>query len=167
MTASVRRLTPDDAEDLRAVRLEGLKLHPEAFSRDYESDEKRGLDEWRARLATGVWFGGFVGDVLSGIVAFASGDSTKTAHTGKLGGMYVRETARGTGLSGAIFEAVIDHATGQVEQLELTVNADNARAIKFYERHGFRVVGRMPRALLVDGRYYDELSMVRTVSSSD
>ena len=167
MTATVRRLTPDDAENLRAVRLEGLKLHPEAFSRDYEQDEKRAVDEWRGRLATGVWFGGFVDGALSGIVAFAPGDSTKTAHTGKLGGMYVREAARSTGLAAAIFEAVIDHATSLVEQLELTVNADNSRAIKFYERHGFRVVGRMPRALLVDGRYYDELSMVRTVSSSD
>jgi len=54
-----------------------------------------------------------------------------------------------------------------VEQIQLTVNADNARAIKFYERHGFRTVGRMPHALLVDGRYYDELTMVRAVSSSD
>jgi RimJ/RimL family protein N-acetyltransferase len=167
MTALVRRLATDDAENLRAVRLEGLKLHPEAFSRDYEQDEKRGLDEWRARLASGVWFGGFVDEVLSGVVAFAPGDSSKTAHTGKLGGMYVRETARGTGLASAIIDAAIDHATPLVEQLELTVNADNARAIKFYERHGFRTVGRMPHALLVDGRYYDELSMVRTVSSSD
>ena len=81
--------------------------------------------------------------------------------------MYVREAARGTGLSAAMFDAVIDHATGLVEQLQLTVNADNARAIKFYERHGFRTVGRIPRALLVDGRYYDELSIVRGVSSSD
>lgn len=167
MTALVRRLTPDDAENARAVRLEGLKLHPEAFSRDYEQDEKRGLEEWRARLASGAWFGGFVDGALSGICAFARGDSSKTAHTGKLGGMYVREAARGTGLASAIFEAVIDHATAQVEQLELTVNANNARAIKFYERHGFRTVGRMPHALRVDGRYYDELSMVRGVSSSD
>ena len=167
MTANVRRLTPDDAENARAVRLEGLKLHPEALSRDYEQDEKHGLDEWRGRLASRAWFGGFVDGQLSGVCAFAPGDSSKTAHTGFIGGMYVREAARGTGLSAAIFDAVIDHATGLVEQIQLTVNADNARAIKFYERHGFRTVGRMPHALLVDGRYYDELTMVRAVSSSD
>jgi RimJ/RimL family protein N-acetyltransferase len=114
------------------------------------------------------WFGGFVDGQLSGVCAFAPGDSSKTAHTGGIGGMYVREAARGTGLSSAIIDAVIDHATGLVEQLELTVNADNARALKFYERHGFRTVGRMPRAhCCVNGRYYDELSMVRAVSSSD
>jgi RimJ/RimL family protein N-acetyltransferase len=167
MTATVRRLTPDDAENVREVRLEGLKLHPEAFSRDYEQDAKHGLDEWRTRLASRVWFGGFVGNTLSGVVAFSAGDSSKTAHTGSIGGMYVREAARGTGLASALMEAVIDHATGQVEQLELAVNAENARALKFYERHGFRIVGRMPRALRVNGRYYDELSMVRAVSSSD
>jgi RimJ/RimL family protein N-acetyltransferase len=81
--------------------------------------------------------------------------------------MYVREAARGTGLAAAIVQALLDHATREVEQVELTVNADNARAIKFYERQGFRIVGRMPRALRIDGRYYDELSMLRAVSSSD
>jgi RimJ/RimL family protein N-acetyltransferase len=167
MTAMVRRLTPDDAETVRAIRLEGLKLHPEAFSRDYEQDAKLGLDEWRSRLSSRAWFGGFVDDTLSGVAAFGIGDSSKTAHTGSLGGMYVREAARGTGLAGAIIKAVLDHALGQVEQLELTVNAENTRALKFYERHGFRIVGRMPHALRVDGRDYDELSMVRAVSSSD
>ena len=97
MTASVRRLMPDDAENLRAVRLEGLKLHPEAFSRDYDQDANLGLDEWRGRLASRAWFGGFVDNALMGLAAFSRGDSGKTAHTGGLGGMYVREAARGHG----------------------------------------------------------------------
>ncbi len=167
MTVFVRRLTPDDADIVRAVRLEGLKRHPEAFSRDYDQDANLGLDEWRGRLASRAWFGGFVDNALMGLAAFSRGDSGKTAHTGGLGGMYVREAARGSGLAGAIVQALLDHATEEVEQVALTVNADNARAIKFYERQGFRTVGRMPRALLVDGRYYDELNMVRAVSSSD
>ena len=41
------------------------------------------------------------------------------------------------------------------------------RAVKFYERHGFRTVGRVPRAMRVGGRVFDELTMVRAVSESD
>jgi len=66
-----------------------------------------------------------------------------------------------------LIEAFLDHAVGAVEQVMLTVEAGNARAIKLYERHGFRTIGKMPRAILVDGVYYDELQMFRAVSSSD
>ena len=79
--------------------------------------------------------------------------------------MYVREDHRGTGLADALVEAVIDHAIGLVEQLKLTVNAENPRAIALYERHGFRTVGRIPRSIRVGDRTYDELMMIRAVSA--
>jgi ribosomal protein S18 acetylase RimI-like enzyme len=167
MTFTVRRLTPDDAESVREARLEALKLHPEAFSRDYEQDAALTLEDWRERLRVRAWFGGFDGSVLLGFAAFVPGDSSKTAHAGHLGGMYVRERARGTGLAAAIIEALLDHAMTKVEQIQLTVNADNIRALKLYERCGFRTVGRIPHALHVGDKYYDELIMVRPISSSD
>ena len=47
------------------------------------------------------------------------------------------------------------------EQAELTVNAENARAMRLYERLGFRAVGRFPRASkYADGSYADEIFMV-------
>jgi len=79
----------------------------------------------------------------------------------------VRDTARGTGLADALMTALIDHASDTVEQIQLTVNAENPRAIKFYERHGFRPIGRIPRSLHVGDRYYDDLLMLRAVSTSD
>ena len=81
--------------------------------------------------------------------------------------MYVRKEARGAGMADQLIEAFIDHATKHVEQVALTVEAGNARAIRLYERHGFRTVGKMPRSILVDGIYYDELQMFRAVSASD
>lgn len=157
----IRRLVPADAEEVREARLEGLKLHPTAFSRDYEQDLRLPIEEWRKRLGSRAWFGGFVGQELLGIAAFGPGDSSKTKHVGFLGGMYVREKARGTGMAEAIIRTLLDHAMKEVEQVQLTVNADNARAFKLYQRCGFREVGRIPRTLLVDGKYYDEITMVR------
>jgi RimJ/RimL family protein N-acetyltransferase len=159
----IRRLVPSDAEQVREARLEGLKLHPDAFSRDYEQDLALTIEDWRQRLGARAWFGGFEGDLLLGIAAFGPGDSSKTKHMGHLGGMYVREKARGTGMAEAIIRTLLDHAGKEVEQVQLTVNADNARAFKLYQRCGFREVGRIPRTLLVDGKYYDEITMVRAV----
>jgi ribosomal protein S18 acetylase RimI-like enzyme len=164
---TVTRLTPDDAAALQALRREALLLHPTAFSADPDIEGKLTLDQWRERLGTRVWFGGKLDAILCGMAAFSTEASKKTQHTGHLGSMYVRKEARGTGMADQLIEALIDHATKHVEQVALTVEAGNVRAIKLYERHGFRTIGRMPRSILVDGVYYDELQMFRAVSASD
>ena len=43
--------------------------------------------------------------------------------------------------------------------LELTVVADNARAISLYEKCGFQIDGTRPKSLLIDGKLVDELYM--------
>jgi ribosomal protein S18 acetylase RimI-like enzyme len=164
---SVRRLTADDYDALRALRLESLRLYPANFAADPEQEAAMAKEEWLARLATAVTFGGFLGETLSGMVVFSRPSRPKLAHTGDIGAMYVRDEARGTGLADALLTTLLDHAATVVEQVQLTVNAENARAIKFYERHGFRPIGRIPRSLNIDGRYYDDLLMLRPVSSSD
>ncbi len=164
---SVRRLGRDDHDALRALRLEALSLYPANFAADLDQEAAMPKAEWLARMATAVTFGGFVGERLSGMVVFSQPTRPKLAHTGNIGAMYVQDAARGTGLAAALLEAVLDHAASVVEQVQLTVNAENARAVKFYERHGFRPIGRIPRSLHVGERYYDDLLMLRPVSSSD
>ncbi|HXC57330.1 MAG TPA: GNAT family N-acetyltransferase [Rhizomicrobium sp.] len=165
---SVVRLGPEDAEDLRDIRLEALRLHPTAFSADPDVESAFTLERWREGLKSRVWFGGRVAGVLAGINAFSiDGYSKKVAHIGHLGAMYVRAGARGTGLADALMKNFLDYAVGKVEQVELTVEAGNAVAVKLYERHGFRTVGKMPRSIRIGDVFYDELQMYRLVSSSD
>jgi RimJ/RimL family protein N-acetyltransferase len=167
VSASVRRLLPGDYDALREIRLESLRLYPALFAADLAQEAAMSKEQWLARMATGATFGGFVDGALNGMVVFSRPTRPKLAHTGDLGAMYVRDAARGTGLADALVDALVDHASGEVEQIQLTVNAENPRAIKFYERHGFRPIGRIPRSLFVEGRYYDDLLMLRAVSQSD
>jgi ribosomal protein S18 acetylase RimI-like enzyme len=167
VSIAVRRLGPEDYDALRELRLESLHRHPELFAADPDQEAAMPKEEWLRRLSSAVSFGGVVDGRLCGLLVFSQPSRPKLAHTGDLGAMYVREDARGTGLADALMNAVLDHAATVVEQLQLTVNAENARAIRFYERHGFRPIGRTPRSLHVGERYYDELHMLRTVSSSD
>lgn len=168
MTISVRRLGVADVPALRELRLESLRLHPECFGADLEAEEAMSVDDMAARMHTGYSFGGFVDDVLSGLVVFVKPKNKKTGHTGDLGAMYVRANARGTGLGDALVEAVIDQAVATgTEQIKLLVNAENPHAIKLYERHGFRPVGKYPNSLRVGGKTYEELIMLRPVSASD
>jgi ribosomal protein S18 acetylase RimI-like enzyme len=161
---NVRLLTPADYDSLRELRLESLRLLPTSFAADPVQKEAMSKEEWLSRLACASSFGGFVDGKLSGMVVFSRPSRPKLTHTGDIGAMYVRDSARGTGLADALMTALLDHASRVVEQVQLTVNAENARAIKFYERHGFREIGRIPRSLHVGDRYYDDLLMFRTVA---
>ena len=161
---SVARLNVEDAEELRELRREALRLHPTAFSADPEIEAKLTIENWRERMRLGRWFGAKHQATLVGMASYWLEPSRKTRHTARVGSMYVRESARGTGMAGELLEAVLAAAAKECEQATLGVEASNARAIRLYERHGFRLIGRFPRSLLIDGNYYDELEMYRTLS---
>jgi ribosomal protein S18 acetylase RimI-like enzyme len=163
VSLAVRQLTADDYDSLREIRLEALRLHPEAFAADPAQEEAMPKAEWLVRLASAVSFGAFADGALAGIAVFSRSSRPKLAHTGELGAMYVRAAARGSGLADRLMEILLAHAAGEVEQIKLTVNAENARAVRFYERHGFRTIGRIPNSIRVGGRSYDELLMLRTL----
>lgn len=156
-----------DADALRAIRLEALRLHPDCFCADLDAAEAMTPAQWAESLERGTWFGARKEGVLIAIAHFGRPASKKIAHTGDLSSMYVRESERGTGAADALLTAVISHAAGEVEQVKLTVNADNPRAIRFYERHGFRTIGRVPNFIRVGDKLHDEIIMIRGVSASD
>jgi ribosomal protein S18 acetylase RimI-like enzyme len=168
VSIAVRPLTVADVAAMRELRLEGLRLHPECFAADHDIEAALTLDDFAARMNSATTFGGFLNDELAGMVVFVQPPRKKVAHTGELAAMYVRALARGTGLSDALVEAAIDLAVEKkVEQLKLTVNAENPHAVRLYERHGFRELAKFPNSLRVGGRTYDEIIMLRSVSATD
>src|SRR5690242_2755791 len=57
MTTSVRRLAEADVAAMRDIRLEGLRLHPECFGADLETEEAMTEADFARRMATGITFG--------------------------------------------------------------------------------------------------------------
>lgn len=157
----VRRLETSDAADYRELRLESLRLHPEAFSTAWESDAEKPASWWTARLETSTVFGGWVNDSpLVGIVRFTVEDAAKLRHKGMLSGLYVRLQARGTGLAAALVRQVVAHARPLVEQVCLTVVTSNIAARRLYSAAGFEEYGTERRSLKVGSEYHDEVLMV-------
>lgn len=156
MDFKVRRLTVEDARIFRDIRLEALEDYPEAFQSTYETAADLPLEAYAVRLQMYALFGGFVGDDLQGFVGFTPFRNPKIAHKGVLWGMYVRPDGRGTGLAKTLLNAAFDYARDHVEQVVISVIADNKRALRFYEKMGFELYGTEPRALKMGGKYYDE-----------
>ncbi len=90
------------------------------------------------------------------------GPQTRRRHAGVLG-IAVAAEAQGQGVGGALMQALCDYADRWwgLLRIELTVFADNARAIALYRRHGFVVEGRLRGFAMRDGRYEDALTMAR------
>jgi len=155
----IRRLTAGDAEAYRRIRLDALRLHPEAFSAAYEDEKTLGMQQVVERLTTTVtMFGAFTeaGDLV-GMVGLRLNRGAKVRHKADLISMFVDAAHRGSGVSRRLVEAVIAGArdAGAVE-LQLFVTAGNARAQRMYRAMGFTPYGVERRALKVGGRFHDQ-----------
>lgn len=81
------------------------------------------------------------------------------AHGGVLG-MGIVEEHRGKGIGEALMRAALAEARRRgLTRVELTVRADNTRAIALYRRIGFVDEGVKRKAIRVDGRYVDVVCM--------
>jgi putative acetyltransferase len=100
------------------------------------------------------------------VVASASlhgaGPNVRRRHVAGLG-ISVASQAQGQGIGAALMEALTDYADnwGHLLRIELTVYTDNLRAIKLYQKFGFREEGVQRAYALRDGAYVDVLAMAR------
>ncbi len=91
----------------------------------------------------------------------AIGAKDKLRHRAEFG-IAIAQNYWGRGIGHALTEACIECARqADYEQLELTVVADNARAIALYERLGFVEYGRNPRGFKSRAAGYQALVYMR------
>ncbi|MGM4985937.1 MULTISPECIES: GNAT family N-acetyltransferase [Rhizobium] len=160
----IRRIVPDEIDVFRRIRLEALRCEPASFASRFEDWVMLPDEAWRQRLNDPV-FVAFSKSEPIGIMGLLRFRPRKMAHRATLVMVYLRECFRSTGLAKDLLDAVIDFARGEgVLQLELAVNAENPAALRFYRRHGFIEVGRIPCGLLDGDREIVDVIMVRRLS---
>jgi len=102
------------------------------------------------------------GKLLGSAGLHPAGGSLRRRHAMMLGiSVVVAEQGRGVGT--ALMAALLDYADNwaQVLRLELTVYADNERAIRLYEHFGFEREGLFKAHAMRNGKYVDTLAMAR------
>lgn len=168
----IRPLTKADAAAFRTLRLEGLRLAPEAFSAAYEDEILRGDEDFARRIPDAppsAIFGAFRGADLAAMTGFLVHTGRKEQHKGMIWGVYVQPSARGLGLAKRLLQAAINRArtVEGLELIQLGVGVDNESARALYGAAGFEVYGVECKALrLGAGRYVDEELRVLDLSAS-
>jgi RimJ/RimL family protein N-acetyltransferase len=161
----IRRLTPADASFYRDIRLEGLRCNPEAFGSTFEAENAETSIFFSERLAGSASFGAFRDTELVGIAGLLIREGRKEDHKALLVGMYIRPSARNAGVGRRLVETIIEFARLRVELIQLAVVSDNHKAWRLYKRLGFVEYGVEKKALKQDGRYYDEVLMMKDLTS--
>ncbi len=99
---AIRPLTADNAERFWALRLRGLRGHPEAFGRSFEEERATALAKVRPRIASppdGFLLGAWRSDHLVGLVGVRRGAPKKQRHKVTFWGVYVASDVRGAGVA--------------------------------------------------------------------
>ena len=173
MSPLIRELGPDDAEAYKALRLKALSEHPEAFGQSFEEAQQQTIEEIRREIMGWQNVGGFAlaafreGGLISGMVAVGRSKFEKMRHRGHVWGVYFDPSTRGKGIATKLFDDIISRASNSpgLVQLDIEVVTENRVAFDLYRKMGFVVTGEQPRAIKVNGKYYDEHLLVRHLDS--
>jgi len=167
---TIRPAQEDDAARVRKIRLEALADAPEAFAADLDRTTAESDERWAERIEEGIQSQASVicvaqsNERLIGMTGLGRGHWPKTQHGAVIWGVYVTHQYRGLHIAEALIEACI--AWGQahgVSIVKLGVITSNTPGIRCYLRCGFSVYGVNPWSNFYNGKYFDELLMVKRI----
>jgi RimJ/RimL family protein N-acetyltransferase len=172
----IRALTTSDTPAFRALRLDALRLHPEAFVPTYEEERaadsrsvaSRFRDDWihDGNFILGAYRQGW----LVGAIGVKRWPRQKQRHKATIWIMYTAEEVRGQGTGRQLLDAALDRCRQdpEIELVHLSVSGDSPAARGLYASAGFRSYGVEPRALRIDEDHYvDVEQMVLDVKNVD
>lgn len=160
----LRRATPADASEFARVNSHP-EVQPNLMQLPYGNVER-----WRQILTDNDQPGrsDFLlvaerdGRMLGNAGLQPAGAALRRRHVASLG-IVVAAEAQGQGVGRALLQALCDYADrwAQILRIELTVFADNERAIRLYRSMGFEHEGTHRAYAMRDGRYADAHCMAR------
>lgn len=160
---TIREILSDENEEYQWFFMKGLVDDEESFRitpADVAHKEFPTLDK-----PDSFTLGAFANNRLAGVVSFEreGRNREKLRHKGLLFRMLVSQSFRGMGIGHGLINGVVRRARklDGLEQINLTVIANNPTAQRLYERAGFRVFSNEKNAVKWNGRYFDELTMAR------
>jgi ribosomal protein S18 acetylase RimI-like enzyme len=157
----IKKLPLDRWKDYRNLRLESLRSDPLAFGSSYVEEKDLAEDEWRRRTNNVIF--ALLNDKPVGMIGYIAKNKIKTRHIATIFGTYVERECRGKGIGDKLMESVMKtiQENVNISKIQLTVNPKQEAAVKLYEKHGFKLVGRLERGLKINDKFYDELMMER------
>jgi ribosomal protein S18 acetylase RimI-like enzyme len=141
-----RRVEVDDWQRLRDIRLRALTTDPKACLETAANARTFPDELWRERARpsdSNITFVHELDGAFDGMVSAFVADDPETAY---LVGMWVAPELRGSGVASGLVECIIEWSrTQRRSRIVLSVEGDNGRAARLYEKCGFVELDEPPR----------------------
>ncbi|MGD1855011.1 MAG: GNAT family N-acetyltransferase [Leptolyngbyaceae cyanobacterium] len=135
----IQRLSLDEVERLRAIRLNALQDAPQAFETTFQTAVALPPEDWRQQLQVLPTFVAVINGVDSGMVRGAP-HADGAAY---LISLWVAPQARRLGVGQTLIDAVVGWARSEgFARLILEVGEGNGSALSLYTRKGFKPTGQ-------------------------
>jgi len=165
MRSLIKKLTTDDWQIFKDIRLQMLSKEPQAFTTTFAQVSEYTEEEWRNRTA---------GDRVIVLVIFVDGkpagmngmyykNEEKEAVT--IWGMYIKKELRRMGLGEKLMNAIEQEIRKDqaVKKIKICVKSSQTPAWELYKKRGFVEVTRNKDKTNVRGELYDEIHMEKDV----
>lgn len=156
----IRKLTKNDAEDYRNIRLEALYNNPDSFGTMYSEEVIKTIDDFKNRIPVdnnNFILSYFIDKELIGIVAFHQESRIKVRHKAYIRSMYVKQEYRRKGIGKSLMKELIERAKAidEIEILLVDVVKNNISAQHLYLSLGFQIYGIEKMAYKFQNQYFD------------
>ena len=156
-SVKIRSYKPSDKEGLVSMYA-GLSRESLRWSMPPYNRER--IERMTSDLNNSIIVLGFDGQRVVGHLQISLATNARFRGTGELF-IYLHQDFQNAGLGAALMtEGIAQARTRSIHRVELTVVADNHRAIRLYEKIGFQREGlKRENYLGEDGKYHDEVEM--------
>ena len=150
MVINCRVLESDDVPSYRDIRLESLKLHPEAYGSNYDTERKKSElffeNQIKNQSSENLMIGAFHHSMLVGLCGLITIENDQFS----IVQMYVKSAYKGQGIG----QALLSKAKSLLLQyqrsgLVLTVYEHNKQALNSYIQAGFQETSRRENEIVM------------------
>ena len=165
MDIKIRRSEPTDARAIKEIY-----ECPNAYGGTLQLPNPS-LELWENRISDvpeNVYsYVALLDGVVVGNIGFEVCKNPRRRHVATFG-MGVKDSEVGKGIGSKLVATVIDLADNclNLKRLELTVYADNERAVKLYKKFGFEIEGESEAFAFRNGEYVSAYHMARVVKNA-
>jgi ribosomal protein S18 acetylase RimI-like enzyme len=153
----ITKLSPDEWQKYRDLRLEALQADSHAFGSFYVEEVSSSETQWRARIDN-MWFA-LVDDQIVGMIGLLQ-DSGPGAHRGQIISLWIKPAYRGQGIGKKLVKHVQAFATAHgLRKLYLHVTSTQEGAINIYKTCGFTHIGFFKNHVCFGDDYFDTCLM--------